>query len=87
VRTPHRDELQKHLGEAGIGTMIHYPIPPHLQPAYAELSMREGTLPVSERIHREILSLPLWPGMPQGAIEAVCAAVRAFADRSASRAA
>ena len=67
--------------------MIHYPVPPHLQPAYADLGLREGALPISERIHREILSLPLWPGLPQSDIDAVCAAVRAFTDRSTSRAA
>ena len=87
VRSPRRDALQRHLGEAGIGTMIHYPVPPHLQPAYADLGLSEGALPISERIHREILSLPLWPGLPQSGIEAVCAAVRAFTDRFTSRAA
>ena len=87
MRSPRRDAFQRHLGEAGIGTMIHYPVPPHLQPAYADLGLREGALPISERIHREILSLPLWPGLPQSDIDAVCAAVRAFTDRSTSRAA
>jgi dTDP-4-amino-4,6-dideoxygalactose transaminase len=63
VRSEARDQLQRHLGQAGISTMIHYPIPPHLQPAYAELGFQEGDFPVSERIHREVLSLPIGPHM------------------------
>ncbi len=61
VRSPNRDALQKHLADHGVGTMIHYPIPPHFQPAYAELGIPEGSLPISERIHREVLSLPMGP--------------------------
>jgi dTDP-4-amino-4,6-dideoxygalactose transaminase len=87
VRSSRRDALQRHLAESGIGTMIHYPIPPHLQPAYADLRLRQGALPVSERIHREILSLPLWPGMQDSAITSVCAAARAFSGEAKSHAA
>lgn len=61
VRHPHRDELQKSLRQAGIETMIHYPIPPHLQPAYAELSLGSGVLPITEGLHRDVLSLPIGP--------------------------
>jgi len=61
VRSQHRDVVQKQLGNAGIGTMIHYPIPPHLQPAYAELGYAPGTFPIAEIIHREVLSLPMGP--------------------------
>ncbi|MFO1431414.1 MAG: DegT/DnrJ/EryC1/StrS family aminotransferase [Candidatus Competibacteraceae bacterium] len=61
VRHPQRDALQQRLQQAGIGTMIHYPIPPHLQPAYAEMGFGEGTFPVTEAIHREVLSLPMGP--------------------------
>jgi dTDP-4-amino-4,6-dideoxygalactose transaminase len=63
VRSQQRDALQKHLGSAAIGTMIHYPIPPHLQPAYAELSYPSGAFPIAEIIHREVLSLPMGPTM------------------------
>jgi dTDP-4-amino-4,6-dideoxygalactose transaminase len=84
VRSPRRDALQRHLGEAGIGTMIHYPVPPHLQPAYADLGLREGALPISERIHREVLSLPLWPGMGNDSANLVCTAVRTYAERATS---
>ena len=61
VRHPQRDALQQRLQQAGIGTMIHYPIPPHLQPAYAELGYSAGAFPISEAIHREVLSLPMGP--------------------------
>lgn len=63
VRTPIRDKVMQHLADKGIGSMIHYPVPPHLQPAYQELGMGESSYPISELIHREILSLPLWPQM------------------------
>ena len=61
VRTKDREMLQRQLGEAGIGTMIHYPIPPHLQPAYAEMNYLCGSFPISEKIHDEVLSLPIGP--------------------------
>ena len=65
VRHPERNRLQAQLGELGIGTMIHYPIPPHLQPAYSELELKRGDFPVAERIHDEVLSLPMWPQMDE----------------------
>jgi dTDP-4-amino-4,6-dideoxygalactose transaminase len=61
VRSQQRDNLQKQLGNAGIGTMIHYPIPPHLQPAYAELGYARGAFPIAEAIQQEVLSLPMGP--------------------------
>lgn len=79
VRHRDRDGLQKRLAEQGIGTLIHYPVPPHLQPAYAELGLGPGAFPVAEGIHREVLSLPVWPGMSEAQIERVIAAVRASA--------
>jgi len=63
VRHPDRDALARRLAEEGIGTVIHYPVAPHLQPAYASLGLREGTLPISEALHREVLSLPMGPAM------------------------
>jgi dTDP-4-amino-4,6-dideoxygalactose transaminase len=74
VRSAARQSLQAALGERGIGTVIHYPIPPHLQPAYAELALSEGSLPISEAIHREVLSLPIWPQMRADQVERVSAA-------------
>jgi dTDP-4-amino-4,6-dideoxygalactose transaminase len=61
VRSQRRDALQKQLGNAGIGSMIHYPIPPHLQLAYGELGYAAGAFPIAEAIHREVLSLPMGP--------------------------
>lgn len=63
IRTPERDVLQAHLQNKGVSTMIHYPIPPHLQGAYAELGIKQGSLPIAESIHREVLSLPIWPSI------------------------
>lgn len=77
VRHPQRDELAKKLEAAGIGTMVHYPIPPHLQPAYAALRKREGDLPISEAMHREVLSLPMGPFLSIEQAEQVAAAVLA----------
>lgn len=75
VRHARRDLLQQHLQTANIGTVIHYPIPPHLQPAYADMNLPEGAFPISEAIHNEILSLPLWPGIGNDDIKTVIAAV------------
>ncbi len=61
IRHPRRDQLQQYLKEQGIGTLVHYPVPPHLQDAYRELSMPLDTFPISEAIHREVLSLPIGP--------------------------
>ena len=61
VRSLERDQLIAKLADAGIGTNIHYPTPPHRQGAYAELNYALGSFPLSERIHREVLSLPIGP--------------------------
>jgi dTDP-4-amino-4,6-dideoxygalactose transaminase len=79
VRSERREALQDHLRERGIGTLIHYPVPPHLQNAYRDLGMEEGDLPITERIHREVLSLPMGPHLSLLEAEAVVDAVRAFA--------
>jgi len=63
VRHPQRDALQQALNVGGIGTMIHYPIPPHLQPAYAELNYRTEMLPIAEDMAKQVLSLPMGPHM------------------------
>jgi dTDP-4-amino-4,6-dideoxygalactose transaminase len=59
VRHPQRDLLQKHLAANGVGTIIHYPLPPHLQKAYAELGYTRGAFPISEKLADEVLSLPM----------------------------
>ncbi len=63
VHCPARDRLAAYLRENGVGTGIHYPIPPHLSEAYASLGYREGAFPVAERYAREVLSLPMFNGM------------------------
>ena len=63
VRTTKRDALQNYLKEKGVQTVIHYPIPPHLQKAFAYLGYKKGDFPITERIAEETLSLPLYPGL------------------------
>ncbi|QBE64021.1 DegT/DnrJ/EryC1/StrS family aminotransferase [Pseudoduganella lutea] len=77
VRHARRDALAAKLAEAGIGTIVHYPIAPHMQQAYAELGYQEGAFPIAEAIHREVLSLPIAPGMTPAQVDEVAAAVRA----------
>ena len=79
IRHPRRNDLQKALNNAGIGTMIHYPIPPHLQEAYSFLKFKKGDFPISEKIHNEVLSLPMFPGMTNEQVERVIAGCRKFA--------
>ena len=76
VRSTSRNELQQKLHDAGIGTMIHYPIPPHLQRAYADLEFSKGAFPVAEQIHEEVLSLPIFPSMALEQVNQVIAACR-----------
>ena len=63
IRTTKRDALQSFLTANGIGTLIHYPIPPHLQEAYEPLGYKKGDFPIAETIAGTCLSLPIWPGM------------------------
>ena len=63
IRVQDRIKLQKCLGEAHIGTAIHYPVPLHLQKAYSSLYLGEGRFPVTEAVTKEILSLPMFPGL------------------------
>lgn len=76
VRTTYRDGLQKHLEQQGVGTLIHYPIPPHLSGAYQELGFGRGHFPISEKLSDTVLSLPMGPHVRRDEIEAVIAAVR-----------
>ena len=78
VHTPRRDALQQHLAAQGIGTLIHYPVPPHRQQAYAGLNMPAGAFPIAEELAATCLSLPLWPGMTEAHVAAVAAAIRSF---------
>jgi dTDP-4-amino-4,6-dideoxygalactose transaminase len=61
VRHPKRDVLQQRLSEYGIGTLIHYPVPPHLSGAYAGDRIIQGSLPITEELANTVLSLPIGP--------------------------
>lgn len=76
IRTQMRDELQKRLTDVGVGTMIHYPIPPHFQDAYSELGYGQGSFPVSERVHNEVLSLPIGPSVSPPQVSMVTETLR-----------
>ena len=77
IRVNNREKLQAQLKMAGIGSGIHYPVPLHLQKAYRTLHYREGDLPVTERVAREILSLPMFPGLTRAQQESVVEVVLA----------
>lgn len=79
VRTPDRDGLQKRLAEAGVGTLIHYPIPPHLQKAYAGMGIAPDQLPLARDLAAEVISLPMGPHLSLEDAERVVAAVRTAA--------
>jgi len=76
VRHPRRDALAAALEQRGVGTLIHYPIPLHLQPAFADLGGKPGDFPVAEQAASEILSLPIYPGLSDAQVAHVIAAVR-----------
>ena len=73
-----RERLIEYLNEKEIGTIIHYPIPPHLSEAYRYLGMKEGSLPITEQYANEVLSIPLYNGMTSEEQDYVIAALNAF---------
>ena len=77
LRHPQRDALAQALAAAGVATMVHYPVAPHLQPAYAGMGLARGALPISEMLHDEVLSLPMGPTQTAAQTECVITAVRA----------
>lgn len=83
VRSPDRDALAAGLEANGIGTMVHYPRPPHRQPAFADHALRMP-LPVTEALAAEVLSLPMWPAMTEADVERIAASVRATIPTGAS---
>ncbi len=78
IRTDYRDELIRYLDEKGIGTIIHYPIPPHLSEAYSYLGMKKGNLPITEKYAGSVLSIPLYNGMTSEEQKYVVDAINAF---------
>ena len=81
IRTQKRNDLQAFLKEKGIETLIHYPIPIHLQKAYEDLGYRKGDLLMTERCSREVLSLPLFPELKDSEMEKVTGTIRLFFKR------
>lgn len=78
VRTRQRDGLQKFLSGQGVGTQIHYPIPPHLSPAYGSAGWKRGAFPLAEQFAGEVLSLPIGPHVAPSQVDFVCEKVREF---------
>jgi dTDP-4-amino-4,6-dideoxygalactose transaminase len=78
IRTQHRAALQAHLTAQGIGTLIHYPIPPHRQQAYADTDLAQRTFPIAEELADTCLSLPMWPGMQPAHITTVVEAIKEY---------
>ena len=73
-----RDKLQKFLGDKGIATGLHYPLPLHLQKAYEHLGYKEGDFPVAERAAKRLLSLPMYPELTRDQIKYVCDCIKAL---------
>jgi len=82
VRSQHRDALQAHLEAAGVGTMIHYPIPPHLQAAYAGGGFAQDAFPIARTLAGEVLSLPIGPHLAAEQVERVIEVIREGVARS-----
>lgn len=78
LRVPRRDELQARLKEQGIGTSVYYPLALHLQPCFAHLGYRPGSMPVSEAATESVISLPIYPEMSRDQQDAVIDAVLQF---------
>ncbi len=78
VRTQDRDELQKFLSDNNIATGLHYPIPLHLQKAYSSMGYNEGDFPISEKLSKEILSLPMYPQLTEYQIAHVADKIKEF---------
>jgi dTDP-4-amino-4,6-dideoxygalactose transaminase len=78
MRAPRRDELRAFLREMGIGTMVYYPVPLHLQEIYADMGLGEGSFPEAERAATEVLSLPVFPELAEEQIQQIAGAIRQF---------
>ncbi|MBN8836639.1 MAG: DegT/DnrJ/EryC1/StrS family aminotransferase [Sphingobacteriia bacterium] len=78
IRTKQRDSLQQYLAENNIGSLIHYPVPPHLQNAYKGLNYKKGDFPIAEEIANTCLSLPMWPGLTKAMILEVVRMIKTF---------
>jgi dTDP-3-amino-3,4,6-trideoxy-alpha-D-glucose transaminase len=78
IRTARRDALQAFLAERGVGTQIHYPVPPHLSNAYRPAGWQPGAFPLAEQFANEVLSLPIGPHITAAQVDFVCEQIRGF---------
>ncbi|MGP8216191.1 MAG: DegT/DnrJ/EryC1/StrS family aminotransferase [Bacteroidia bacterium] len=78
IRTAKRDGLQEYLSRNNIGTLIHYPIPPHLQKAYSYLGFKKGDFPAAEKMADTCLSLPIYPGLTEDQVEFISGKIKSF---------
>lgn len=78
IRCKKRNDLEKYLNNLGIGTVKHYPVPMHLQGAYADLNIKEGSLPIAEEISRTVLSIPIYYGMTDDEVDFVIHSINNF---------
>jgi dTDP-4-amino-4,6-dideoxygalactose transaminase len=78
VRSNQRASLQQHLMARGVGTQIHYPVPPHLSTAYAHAGWKRGDFPLAEKLAGEVLSLPIGPHITADQVDYVCECIRSF---------
>lgn len=81
IRTSRRDELQAFLQEKGVSTLIHYPVPPHLQVCYKKLGYKKGDFPIAEEMADTVLSLPIWIGMSSDQLEYVVDQIKLFFEK------
>ena len=81
IRHSSRDRLINNLSNLGVETLIHYPIPPHLQRAFSFLNLKEGSLPISETIHKECISLPIYQTMNENQINYVISSIKTAAQK------
>lgn len=81
IRTQHRDALASYLKNVGIGTLVHYPVPPHLQTCYECLGHKKGDFPIAEELADTLLSLPIWPGMTEVDTRAVLLNIQGYFGR------
>jgi len=78
IRTKQRDELKNFLHKNGIETLIHYPVPPHLQECYQYLGYKMGDFPIAEELANTCLSLPIWPGLDEEKIKTITMLIKQF---------
>jgi dTDP-4-amino-4,6-dideoxygalactose transaminase len=78
VKSPYRNKLKEYLNQNFIETIIHYPVPPHLQKAYEWMGIRKGSLPIAEKLSEQILSIPIDPYLNTGELEYIVNTLNSF---------